>query len=195
MAGKHLKLGYTDAFLVKHGAAPGSTIAMTDTGYMTVAAWEELAPKMAAGLRAMAIVRDMPHWWMMKIVDGFGPHVSSLAAMKSYSDQKIMLFKEEGDTSHINQAYDQQVAKDDKVTMRQALTYLRKCEKLSKTVVDGWDLLHVALSAVRELSPDSWMKSFKLVNLHPKFRVDFPEWCKRISGFLQGGDSFKPEQS
>ena len=52
---------------------------MTKTGYMTVEAWEELAQKMAEGLRSAPIVRDMPHWWMMKIVDGFGPHVSSLA--------------------------------------------------------------------------------------------------------------------
>ena len=168
---------------------------MTKTGYMTVEAWEELAPKMAEGLRSAPIVRDMPHWWMMKIVDGFGPHVSSLAAMTSYGNKKILLMKEEGDASHVNQAYDQSVAKDDKVTMRHSLTYLRKCEKLSKTLIDGWDLVHVGLAAVRELSPNSWVASFKRVNLHPKFRVDFTTWCKRISGFLQGGDSFKRESS
>ena len=191
VTGKHPKLGYTDAFLVKHGASPGSTIAMTPTGYMTVEAWEELAPKMAAGLRAMPVVCDMPHWWVLKIVDGFGPHVSSLAAMQSYADQKILLMKEEGDTSQVCQAYDQQVAKEDKVTMRDGLA----CLHAARLVPDAWDLVHIGLAAVRELAPDSWVSSFKRVNLHPKFRVDFPSWCTRISGFLQGGDSFKPELS
>ena len=38
-AGKQRKAGYTDAFLVKHGAPAGSTIVMTPTGYMTEEAW------------------------------------------------------------------------------------------------------------------------------------------------------------
>lgn len=167
---------------------------MTLTGYMTEDAWLEMAPKMVEGIRAQPIVCGMPHWWVIKVVDGFGPHVSSVEAMAVYRDANILLIKEEGDTSHVCQAYDQQTAKDDKVTMRQCLTYLRKSEKLSKSVVDGWDLIHVALAAVRELSPNAWISSFKRVNLNPKFRVPFPVWCERISGFLQGGESFKPEK-
>ena len=31
------------------------------------------------------------------------------------------------------------------------------------------------------------------VNLNPLQRVPFPAWCARISSFLEGGDSFKPE--
>ena len=153
----------------------------------------ELAPKMASGIREMPVIRDCPHWWVVKIIDGFGPHTSSLEAMEIYADARILLLKEEGDTSHVNQAYDQQVAKDDKCTMRQCLSYLRQSEKLSKSIISGWDLIHVGLAAVRELSPDSWVKSFMRVNLHPKHRVAFPEWCVRISHFLEGGESFKPE--
>jgi hypothetical protein len=171
--GKDLKLGYTDAFLVRYGASQGSTIVMTPTGYMTEEAWVELAPKMAAGIRALPIICQMPHWWALKIVDGFGPHVSSLPAMETYEASKILLLKEEGDASHVNQAYDQKVAKDDKVSMRAALSYLRATEKLSKNVIDGWDLIHVASSAVRELPPTAWITSFKRVNLHPESRVPF----------------------
>jgi hypothetical protein len=185
--------GFTDEFLVKHGAAPGSAIVMTPTGYMTEEAWVELAPKMAAGIRAMPIIRDNPQWWVIKIIDGFGPHTSSIEAMELYANARILLLKEEGDSSHVNQSYDQQVAKDDKVTMRDCLSYLRQTERLSKNIISGWDLVHVGLAAVRELSPSSWVTSFKRVNLHPDHRVCFPEWCNKISHFLKGGESFKPE--
>ena len=35
LSGKRKHKAFTDDFLVKHGAAPGSTIAMTESGYMT----------------------------------------------------------------------------------------------------------------------------------------------------------------
>ena len=191
--GVRRQTGFTDDFLIKHGAAPGSTIIMTPTGYMTEEAWVEMAPHMAAGIRKMPVIVDNPTWWVVKIIDGFGPHTSSLEAMTIYSEARIILLKEEGDTSQVCQAYDQMVAKDDKVTMRDGLGYLRQSGKLSKSVVSGWDLIHVALMAVRELSPSSWISSFTRVNLHPRFRVIFSEWCKRIANFLEGGESFKPE--
>ena len=86
----------------------------------------------------------------------------------------------------------EEVAKKDKCSMRSSLAFLRSNNKISKCL-DGWDLIHVGLAAVRELSPDAWTRSFIKVNLHPHHSVPFPEWCKRISGFLQGGESFKPE--
>lgn len=194
VTGVRRKTGYTDQFLVNNGAAKGSTIVMTPTGYMTEEAWIEMAPSIADGIRAMPVIVDNPDWWVVKIIDGFGPHTSSLKAMEIYEERKILLVKEEGDTSHVCQAYDQTVAKDDKCNMRDCLTYLRHAEKMRKNIVDGWDLVHVALSAVRELSPNSWVTSFKRVNLHPHHRVPFADWCSRISHFLQGGESFKPDE-
>ena len=192
--GERRKSGYTDEFLEKHGAAKGSTIAMTPTGYMTEEAWVELAPTIADGIRALPVICDMPHWWVLKIIDGFGPHVSSETAMQIYYDKKIVLLKEEGDASHVNQAYDQEVAKSDKRSMRGALGFLRSSSKLTKQTIDGWQLVHVGLACCRELKSDTWVHSFKKVNLNPLHRVDFPAWCKRISHFLQGGEgSFKKE--
>lgn len=111
-----------------------------------------------------------------------------------YNESKIILLKEDGDTSHVCQAYDQDVAIKDKITMRSCLDYLRQSEKLQKNVIDGWDLIHVGLAAVRELDPKSWITSFTRVNLHPRHRVEFPQWIERIEQFLQGGLSFKQEE-
>ena len=60
--GLRRQTGFTDDFLVKHGAAPGSTIVMTPTGYMTEDAWVEMAPSMATGIRQMPVIRDNPEW-------------------------------------------------------------------------------------------------------------------------------------
>ena len=167
---------------------------MTKNGYMTEEAWLELAPNMARGIRQMPVIHDMPEWWVLKIIDGFGAHTSSADAMQIYYDKKIVLVKEEGDSSHVCQAYDQKVAKDDKSSMRGSLAFLRKLGSITKGVIDAWQLITVGLAAVRELESDSWVYSFKKVNLHPHHRVSFPEWCKQISHFLQGGESFKEEQ-
>ena len=192
--GKLRKVGYTDAFLVRHGAPIGSTIVMTPTGYMTEEAWLEMAPSIASGIRQVPVVVDNPDWWTLKMIDGFGAHTSSEKAMEIYAKHKIVLLKEEADTSHACQMYDQKVAIDDKKSMRQSLAYLRQSNKLTKGTIDGWALIHVALAAVRELSPDSWIYSANKVNLKPSTRVPFGEWCARISHYLQGGESsFKPE--
>ena len=106
IAGANRRFGYHEQFLEKFGAPKGSCFAMTEQGYMTEKAWIEITPKMVSGLRNMPIVRDMPHWWMIHVVDGFGPHTTSLEAMRVYADAKILLIKEEGDSSHVNQAYD-----------------------------------------------------------------------------------------
>jgi hypothetical protein len=190
-AGVHRKAAFTDEFLVRQGSAPGSTVVMTPTGYMTEEAWVKMAPSMASGIRQMPVVSDMPEWWVLKIIDGFGAHTSSVAAMEIYEKEKILLLKEEGDTSHVCQAYDQEVAKADKRSMRTSLDFLRKNTRVTHAVIDSWDLVLVGLAAVRELAPASWITSFKKVNLHPHFRVDFRSWCDRISHFLQGGASFK----
>ena len=191
--GVYLKKAYSDGYLTRHGAVKGSTVVMTANGFMTEAAWIEMAPSIAAGIRAMPVICDHPDWWVVKIIDGFGAHTSSLKAMEIYNDHKIILLKEEGDTSQVCQAYDQEVAKADKRSMRDSLAFLRRTTSITKGVIDGWQLIPVALAACRELEPDTWVHSFKKVNLHPHFRVDFPTWCARISHFLHGGESFKPQ--
>ena len=105
--GQRRRAGYTDEFLIKHGAPTGSMIVMTPTGYMTEEAWLEMAPGMSDGIRQMPVISSMPEWWCLKIIEGFDPHTSSEKAMQIYADHKILLLTEEGDSSHVNQSYDQ----------------------------------------------------------------------------------------
>ena len=55
-----------------------------------------------------------PNWWILKIIDGLGAHLTSYKAMKMQYDTKILTVKEEAETSHACQADDSKVAKFDK---------------------------------------------------------------------------------
>jgi hypothetical protein len=161
MEGVRARQGFNDAFLRRHGGAVGSTFVMTPTAYMTTEAWEEITPSICKGLRAInKIVEGNPDWWMLEVFDGFGAHLLSLKAMVARFDNKILALKEEGDSSHVNQAYDKYVAKEDKVSKTESLAMLRSAKHISKGVVDQWGLVHVGLYAVRATKPETWTTSF-----------------------------------
>jgi hypothetical protein len=94
--------------------AEGSTIIMTPTPFVMEEAWEEMTPFVIKGIRSIDSVKANPQWWVLEVFDGFGPHVSSYKAMKMRYDNKILSLKEEGDSSHCNQAYDKFVTLCDK---------------------------------------------------------------------------------
>jgi len=129
---------------------------------------------------------------MLLILDGFGSHVNSLPALQTYYDAKVLVLKEGADSSHVNQAYDRDVAKEDKKNMRWALNHLRSTMKYGVTL-DQWALVNVGLAAVRELGKDTWLRSFSAVNLHPGTRKPFPEWIKTIQSRIEAGMEFKTE--
>jgi hypothetical protein len=157
MQGKRRKVGYTDKLLVNKGFAEGSTIIMTPTAFVTEEAWEEMTPFVIKGIRSIDIIKANPQWWVLEVFDGFGPHVSSYKAMKQQYDNKILSLKEEGDTSHVNQAYDKFVALLDKTLKRMGLALLRNSVY---KVIDQWALLHVCFFIVRGTQPDTWTNSF-----------------------------------
>jgi hypothetical protein len=193
-AGQKRRVGYNEKFLSDNGAMPGSTIVMTPNAYMTIEAWEEITPMMCSGMRQLnKHVKANPDWWMVEIFDGFGAHLSSLKAMQERYDNKISSVKEEGDSSHVNQAYDKLVAKSDKRAGNESLGMLRSATFLNRGVVDQWGLIHVGLYAIRETKRDTWTRSFEACNLHPVTRMPFGDWCAKIEQYLQVGESFESE--
>lgn len=199
MKGKRAREGFTDAFLKRNGAAEGSTICMTPSAYMTEEAWEAITPSIVKGIRSMPFIKDNPQWWVVEIFDGFGAHLSSLDAMQQRHDAKILALKEEGDSSHVNQAYDKYVAKADKSGKREGLALMRGMQftgfetEGGAKIMDQWGLVHVGLYAIRSVEPETWTASFDAVNLDPRTRVVFTEWCKRILPALTTGQEFKVE--
>jgi hypothetical protein len=194
LEGKRKREGFTDKFLVDHGAAIGSKCIMTATAFMTEEAWVQATPSVIKGLRSSdPIVQANPQWWVLEVFDGHGPHTMSLPAMQLRYDSKILSLKEEGDSSQVNQAYDKFVAPADKSAKDESLAMLRGCTLVNKGVVDQWGLVHVGLFAIRALKAGTWTNSFQACNMDPLTSLSFPQWCKKIEHFIQAGQSFKTE--
>jgi hypothetical protein len=150
----------------------------------------KLVPSLCKGFRQMPVNKEHPTWWVVLTMDGFGSHNNVHKAQEIFSQHKILVIKEEGDTSHVNQAYDQQVAKADKKMMRENLAFVRS--KLGGNKLDQWVLIQLAAHAQAKVDRDCWVQSHNSVNTNPKTRVPFNEWIKRLDkkGVLLSGEHF-----
>ena len=190
LQGEMKRNNYSDEFLMRHGAAPGSCIEMTPTAFMTEVAWLKMSPKFAKGIRQMPFIRDHPRWWVFMSFDGFKIHVKLHEALAIYYGHLVNLAKEEADSSGLNQPFDKKVAKDDKVMMRDILSLLRTSTSITRGVVDQYGLVHVALRCVSQFG-EAWETSFRWVNMHPDHRLSFKDWIKKIAPQLQSSCNFK----
>jgi hypothetical protein len=140
----------------------------------------------------MPFVKENPQWYMLELLDGFGSHHNCIEANELRTQHKILTMKEEGDPSHINQAYDRLTAKSDKAITHEGLTFLLKDLKYNKNIIDQWKLLACGLAAVRMTAekPEIWRKSFISTNTHPTECIPFVDWCKKVSPHLHGADSY-----
>ena len=133
--GKNLD-GYKFQNLHKDSKSPeGSEVVMTPNAFMNDESWPEIIPKFCKSIQKKEITWDHTDWWVLLSLDGFTSHVNALNAHEIFAEFKIMVIKEEGDTSHVCQAYDKQVAKDDKMHMRADLNMLN-------TVLNQVPLIH-----------------------------------------------------
>jgi len=192
LKGKKRPAGINEELLIANGCEPGSTIAMTENAFMTDAAWEEITPKIVQGYRALPVVRDNPDWWVFELVDGYGSHHNCAPANQYRYDHKVLSLKEEGDSSHVNQAYDRQTAKSDKQAHREALNWLMQDKMFNSNLLDQRDLVCTGMAAVRKSRDDPrvWESSFKATNTKPTDMLPFGDWIKSIQGYLTASDSY-----
>jgi hypothetical protein len=192
LKGKKRKSAFSETFLKQEVCALGLTICMTKNAYMTEEAWEEMTPSIVKGYRNLPVVKDNPQWWMNKIFDGFGAHLTNLNALKQHAEAKILSIKEERDSSSYNQAYNKHVAKSDKLHQRHSLTFMRGAKNRNSNLIDQLDLIHCRVAAVRytHCNPEVWISLFVSINLHPMRMIPFADWCKKLEQFMQATDSF-----
>jgi len=176
--------------LLKTRCPKGSQIIMSPLAYMTDETYQELVPEFCRGMRDMPVIRDHPDWWVTLTCDGFGSHVNVEVAHKVFNKHKSFVVKEEGDSSHVNQSYDQIVAKQDKAWMRNHLSLVRR--KLGSKQLDQWTLIALAIDAQLKITKDDWIKSHKRVNAQPSSRVPFDLFIMQLDerGVLIPGEKF-----
>jgi hypothetical protein len=66
------------------------------------------------GYHQLPFMKENENWFLAELLDGFMSHKNVLQAHKICADQSIISFKEESNSSHVNQGYDQLTAKNDK---------------------------------------------------------------------------------
>ena len=112
LSGKTRNSVFTDEYLVAHGAAPFSTIIMTENGFLTDEAWAILVPLLIKGLRHKVAVAaatlgiDKVTADKLTIAlgfDGFKAHVKNLAELLLFAHNNILAAVEGRDSSEINQ--------------------------------------------------------------------------------------------
>ncbi len=168
----HMKKGN---FSSRYTAPPGSYVKMTPNAYMTNEVWDELAADISEGIRACPGVRENPELWVVLSIDGFGSHLQG-CALQVFHTYRILVIKEEGDTSQVSQAYDQMVAKSDKQLTRSVLD----CYRLHiRKVINQFELIILINTALNSADPKSWRNSFIRVNMCPSKHQTFCIWVKR----------------
>ena len=55
--------------------------------------------------------------------------------------------------------------------------------------MDQYQLVAILIVGIRNLPATTWINSFKNVNLHPKHRISFKEWCSKIHQYLKTGEA------
>jgi hypothetical protein len=75
------------------------------------------------------------------------------AGLAPFTDALIEVVKEEGDTSQVNQAYDQSVAKEDKKLIGTALDLVRSSRKLA--LLNQENIVAICIHALRNVSSNS----------------------------------------
>ena len=162
--GKECDLESFNNFCDHYDSPPGSCVEMTPNAYMTNEAWANICPKMCKGIREMEIIRDHPDKWVVLSLDGFGSHLCPQSLLV-FNENKILVIKEEGDTSQVSQAYDQLVAKLDKKYSREMLEVTKL---FLKKQTCQWQLIVVVNEALNEVAKtQAWKQSFIRVNMCP----------------------------
>ncbi len=173
-------------FCHQHKVPIGSHVTMTPSAYMTNKAWFDISPSLCNGIRAMEGIKNHPDWWIVLSLDGFGSHLQS-DALKIFAAAKILVIKEEGDTSQVLQAYNQMVAKMDEKFTRDLLDGF--CYH-TKGVMNQFQLILIINSALNGADPKSWQTSFVWVNMFPSKHVPFTTWVKKHKATVVAADCF-----
>jgi hypothetical protein len=179
-------------FAKTYKAPPGSHVVPTPSAYMTNQVWIEMAETVAMGIRAMPVIKDHPDWWCLLSLDGYGSHLK-IEALETFAKYSILVIKEEGDSSHVCQAYNQLVAKQDKRVTRDLLEGFRF---LTHGVINQFELVFISKTAINAPgSAKAWQVSHIRVNMCPSQMEPFTDWLKKHGAAVSAADWFFKSQA
>ena len=92
--------------------------------------WDKCTSYLINGYKNSPVIKDNPKYEMIEFLDGFLSHERVVSASVARRDNLIKLIKEESNSSHCNQSFDQPVAKNDKRVAAITPSKQRKLVKL-----------------------------------------------------------------
>jgi hypothetical protein len=129
--------------------------------------------------------KDHPDFWVALSLDGVGSHLGA-EPLLVFAEYKILVIKEEGDTSQVSQAYDQMVARADKRKFRELIDVYKVHQK---GVLNQWAMILIVNQALNEVAKtNAWPTSFERVNLKPSQRKPFSQHLQRHKGTVDAAD-------
>ena len=121
LKGAQVKKEIIDEFLLKSGCAYGPTIIMTESAYMTDAAWLGASKAIVKRYCHLPYARDNVQWLMLVLFGGLKSHENVLEAHRLRAANNICLIKDESNSSHANQGCDQGTIKTAKKNAAESL--------------------------------------------------------------------------
>jgi hypothetical protein len=99
----------------------------------------------------MPVITNHPNWKVCLTLDRFSS-VLVPETLPVFTDAKIEVVKEEGNTSAVNQPYDQSVAKMDKEFIRSALESCQSIQIINQETIVG-----ACIHALGKVEPKAWV--------------------------------------
>ena len=155
----------------------------TPSGYITTKAWDKICESLSKDIRNLPEVNNHPDWWLCLCLDGFKSHLSPYIRM-IFAKYKILVCKEERESSQTNQAYDQNVTKCKKILVGEALQILKT--KGKSISLNQMMLTALVSKAINKVPGKKWGESFMKVNLHHDHCILSDKWVKKIDIQLEG---------
>ncbi len=121
LKGAKCRKHFNEDYLLRYGMAPGSKVIMTENAYMTDEAWLEASKSIVDGYCQLPYIKENEDWYNAELLDGIKLHKNVLNAHKLRADNLIISLKEESNSSHVNQGYDQLTAKNNKKNAAESL--------------------------------------------------------------------------
>jgi hypothetical protein len=165
-------------FLTHHLSAVGS--------YTDDASWPKVAKVIAKSIRAAPVVKDHPDWWVRLHMDGLVSHQKLAEVNQMFFDLKILLVIENSHSSHVNQAFDADPAKEAKKATKEGLSALRdNFNHIMSGPMDQWALLKCCVAIDPNIEGIHWVRGFKRVNLHPEYELPIDLWIIKIRDHIE----------
>ena len=111
------------------------------------------------GLRIMnKYIKENPQCFMLDILNGFRAHLVLLPEMVQRFENNILSLKEEGNSYHVNKAYNNVFAKYYKVVKGESLEILRDTTLISQGVVNKSRLVKCGLYSILATKRETWTR-------------------------------------